>query len=307
MIRDQIESGEVQRLGAHTPIPAARPLSDFAVEQVGDDLVVFDCGSMQYHTLNGVARTIWRACDGVSTIEAVAVSASLPVDVVETTIAELGEASLLVTPANTWSVSMSRRRAAKLIAAGAVGAVGVPVVLSITAPSHQAAATDLPTCANDNTLCPPTQVGQVMPNCHPESGWATVTCCWSAAPGQGGPYWRAGAVGFCVPTVTGRSAGFEQNIDDVENVEVSSASFTEEQQEILNLGQNEGTEPSSVTTNAGNAAPEVQAPAPEVQAPASEVQENAPAQVNSDGGNSELVETSNESEDETTPDPDTDS
>lgn len=121
-------------------VPAARPFSDFAWEQVGGDIVLFDAQAMQYHTLNAAAFEIWRACDGSVTVEAVAASVGLPVEVVEVTIAELAEASLLQNTSSTRMQMLSRRRFARLAAAGAAGAVGVPVVLSVTAPSHQAAA-----------------------------------------------------------------------------------------------------------------------------------------------------------------------
>lgn len=159
MIDRQVErSNDTEQWNPDAPVPAARPLSDFTIERVGDDLVIFDGETMQYHTVNAVATSIWRACDGIATAEAIAASTGLPVEVVETTIAELGEASLIQSPANTWSVAMNRRRAAKVIAAGAVGAVGIPVVLSVTAPSHQAAATtchsiDGNACNNSPTGC----------------------------------------------------------------------------------------------------------------------------------------------------------
>lgn len=159
-------------------VAAARPLSDFAHERVGDDLVIFDGETMQYHTLNGVAAKIWRACDGAASIEAIAQSMGLPVEVVATTIGELGEASLLQTPASAWSVGMNRRRAAKLIAAGAAGAIGVPVVLSLTAPSHQAAASGFRDCVwpegPSTTGCKLDDVC-VWERGEPQS--VTVTCC----------------------------------------------------------------------------------------------------------------------------------
>lgn len=150
-MEDRANIEKMQGWSEGRPVPAARPLTDFAHERVGDDLVLFDGETMQYHTLNGVAERIWRLCDGIASVEMIASASGLPVDVVETTIGELGEASLLQTRASTWAVSMNRRRAAKLIAAGAAGAVGVPVVLSITAPSHQVAASHM--CGNINSDC----------------------------------------------------------------------------------------------------------------------------------------------------------
>ena len=110
-----LRSDETTAFDHAQPIPAARPLRDFSWERVDQDLVLFDRDSMHYHTLNAVAEQVWRSCDGVATIKTISMSTSLPVDVIETTIGELGEASLLRTPASAWSVPMSRRRAAKLL------------------------------------------------------------------------------------------------------------------------------------------------------------------------------------------------
>lgn len=122
-------------------VPAARPLSDFSIEQVGDDLVILDGETLQYHTLNQTAAWIWRACDGVTSAAQMAAEVGIPVEVVEATIAELGEVGLLQSPSNQWDSTLNRRRAAKLIAAGLVGVVGLPVIKSITAPDSAAAYT----------------------------------------------------------------------------------------------------------------------------------------------------------------------
>ncbi|MEZ4530795.1 MAG: PqqD family protein [Thermomicrobiales bacterium] len=103
-------------------IPAARPLSDFAVERVGDDLVILDGESMQYHTLNLAAAQIWQACDGVNSTNRIASELGLPIELVESTVSELGEAGLLQSPSAQWDSTLNRRRASKLIAAGLVGA-----------------------------------------------------------------------------------------------------------------------------------------------------------------------------------------
>lgn len=181
-------SNEITVDGYHQPVPAARPLNGFSWERVSDDLVVFDSQTMQYHTLNGAAEKIWRSCDGVATIDTIAAAANLPAEVVETTIAELGEASLLQTPSSSWSASMSRRRAAKLIAAGAVGSIGAPVVLSLTAPYSASAVT----CGSASEHAPCGDVG-VGATC------GQFVCCYvvpDCSGNSGGPEWQTGGVGF---------------------------------------------------------------------------------------------------------------
>ena len=118
-------------------VPKCRSWSEFYSERVGSDLVLFDDQTMQYHTLNSMAECIWRACDGAVTVDIIAASTALSVEVVEITLGELADASLLELPAGSWAAPMDRRRAVRLIAAGAAG---IPVVRSITAPDPAAAA-----------------------------------------------------------------------------------------------------------------------------------------------------------------------
>src|SRR5690606_32281357 len=63
----------------------------------------------------------------------------LPIELVESTVSELGEAGLLQSPSSRWDSALNRRRASKLIAAGLLGGVALPVIRSITAPSALAA------------------------------------------------------------------------------------------------------------------------------------------------------------------------
>jgi len=132
-------------------VPAARSLSDFSFERVDEDLIILDGETLQYHTLNGSASQIWGLCDGKTTSAEIAHRLGLTVELVEITVADLGVAGLLESPAESfsWTDTMNRRRAMKLVAAGAAGAVGLPVVLSLTAPSHQAAATISGPCRPD--------------------------------------------------------------------------------------------------------------------------------------------------------------
>lgn len=138
---EQISPVDVMESAGGQPVPAARPLGDFCMERVGDDVVLYDAETMQYHTLNRVAEHIWRACDGIATIEAIAVVSELPVEVVNSTVADLGEVGLLQSSSERWNATLSRRKATKLVAAGLGGAVGLPVIKSITAPDAASAAT----------------------------------------------------------------------------------------------------------------------------------------------------------------------
>lgn len=72
---DEVETRHLDPEGAmttqieQTPVPAARPLSDFCMERVGDDVVLYDPENIQYHTLNAIAFDVWRLCDGSRSVE----------------------------------------------------------------------------------------------------------------------------------------------------------------------------------------------------------------------------------------------
>ncbi|MCO5223623.1 MAG: PqqD family protein [Thermomicrobiales bacterium] len=123
MIDAQENRTHTDAVPSGAPVPAARPLSDFAVEQVGDELVLFDAETMQYHTLNGTAYQIWHRCDGRASAAAVAADLGLTVEVVQETVNDLGVASLLQSPPESWPTVMTRRRATRYIAAGVASAV----------------------------------------------------------------------------------------------------------------------------------------------------------------------------------------
>jgi len=151
--RQAEELSGVVSWNAEAPVPAARPLSDFCMERVGEDFVVFDAKMNRYHTLNHLAYTIWRSCDGALTPQQLAASmdgADTDLDLVEGAIAQLGESGLLQAHETDFESKMHRRKMMKLVAAGAVGAVGIPVVASITRLGPEASAT---TCAPLDAFC----------------------------------------------------------------------------------------------------------------------------------------------------------
>ena len=161
---------EIESAESKAAIPAARPLSDFSYEEVGGDLVLFDAETMQYHTLNPMARTIWQSCDGIATVETIAVLTGLPSETIEATIAELAEASLLIPSTRIHSMSINRRRAAKMVAGGIIG---LPVVLSITAPD--ASAQMSPASCVGNAPCSGYAAGTQCTS----GGW-TFVCCYGS-------------------------------------------------------------------------------------------------------------------------------
>lgn len=150
-----------------SPVPSARPLSEFCAERVGDDVVLYDATLNRYHTLNAPAYDIWRLCDGVRSVEQIRLELQqneLVSETVALAVAQLGESGLLQAPESKFDSTLHRRKMLKLAIAGVAGAAGIPVILSITSPDSQAAATgcgnlgegcdgDKPCCSTAPMIC----------------------------------------------------------------------------------------------------------------------------------------------------------
>ncbi len=109
------------------------------VRTVGHELVVYDPDTTSTHVLNPVAAAVFDAVDGARSRGELALNATLtmgePVssDQVDRALADLGNAGLVRVPAS----DLARRRL--LIGGAAAGALAVPTVLSVLAPSPAAA------------------------------------------------------------------------------------------------------------------------------------------------------------------------
>jgi hypothetical protein len=115
------------------------------VEQLAEELVVYDLDTDQAHLLNRMSSAVWRRCDGSTDIDALASDLSaefgMPVDpvLVWAAVAELDRAGLLEPNANVPAEEggLSRRQLLKRFG---IAAVALPTITSILAPTAAAAA-----------------------------------------------------------------------------------------------------------------------------------------------------------------------
>jgi hypothetical protein len=115
-------------------LPVARQ-SDLHVEDVGDDLVVYDHRTQAAHALNAAAVYVWEQCDGTRSpaeIADAARAAGLPWTeaTIADAISQLQAKSLLGTAAADARPRMTRRGLTK----AAVAAL-VPAIVSIASPA----------------------------------------------------------------------------------------------------------------------------------------------------------------------------
>lgn len=147
------------------PLPRRRPASEFIVEVLPDETLIYDRSSHRAHCLSPAAAFVWERCDGVTTrgdAERALTSSGLR-ESLDGVLAQLASAALLMQPAPTsrLTVNGSRRQ---LLSRGAVVAgvvLASPVVFSIVAPSVAEAASvgcgkiGQPCCLPANSCNPP--------------------------------------------------------------------------------------------------------------------------------------------------------
>jgi hypothetical protein len=164
-------------------LPVARK-ERLLVEDVGQEVVVYDQDSDQAHTLNRSAALVWRNCDGATTVAQMAavLAAELGVpaneEIVWLALDRLDRAGLLAErPARRPGRATSRREAMRRLGAGAAMAMlALPAVATITAPLPAQAASRAP-CLKLGERCNP---GDVPDKCCPP--YVCSTCTKPGAP-----------------------------------------------------------------------------------------------------------------------------
>jgi hypothetical protein len=152
---------------------------ELVVQELPDELMVYDLKRHKAHCLNKTAAFIWHHCDGQTTVTELTgllrqeTGASVDEDVVWYTLDKLGKADLLEGKLNSpVKDSLSRRRMIRRL--GTI--IVVPAVISLVAPTALAQATVI-------TLNKKIPCGQCNNQDNP-AGCASSTCCTGSC---GGP------------------------------------------------------------------------------------------------------------------------
>lgn len=149
--------------------PTARKRG-LVVQEMPDELLVYDLDSNKAHCLNQSAAIVWRACDGKNSIADIAkiveksAGSSVSDDFVWLAIDQLSENALLEDGLRASFTGGSRREAIKKI--GMASMVALPIIASLVAPQTAMAA--LSCACNVNTDCrTPQNSGCPRPTCNP--------------------------------------------------------------------------------------------------------------------------------------------
>jgi hypothetical protein len=130
--------------------PRARQ-KDLVVQEMPGEVLVYDLASNKAHCLNETSATVWRACDGSTSVEEIVkefeknAGAKVTEDLVWLAIDQLSENGLLEAGITPRFAGQSRRDVLKKI--GLASIVALPIVASLVAPKNAMAATSC-TCNN---------------------------------------------------------------------------------------------------------------------------------------------------------------
>ncbi|MBA2334355.1 MAG: PqqD family protein [Blastocatellia bacterium] len=123
----------------NSQFPVARR-NGLVVQEVPDEVLVYDLDSNKAHCLNKTAALVWKSCNGSNTISDISklveseAGGSVSGDIVWLAIDQLSENGLLETQINSKFAGQSRREVIKKI--GLASMVAIPVIASLVAPQN---------------------------------------------------------------------------------------------------------------------------------------------------------------------------
>jgi Coenzyme PQQ synthesis protein D (PqqD) len=120
-----------------TPLARSKGL---VVEELGDELLVYDLETHRAHSLSPEAARVWRRCDGRTPVDGLSAQLGLDADTVERALEEL-EKSALLDPETQALPGTTRRQLTVRMAKVGTAVAAAPLILSITAPAAHAVMT----------------------------------------------------------------------------------------------------------------------------------------------------------------------
>jgi hypothetical protein len=136
--------------------PLARK-ADLVVQELPDEVLVYDLQTNKAHCLNSTAAAVWKSCDGANTVGDIARivgktgANQTSEDLVWLAIDQLNEKNLLDADSSAVAqkfAGQTRREVIKKVGLAAV--VALPIVTSLVAPTVASAGS---TCANPGCTC----------------------------------------------------------------------------------------------------------------------------------------------------------
>lgn len=138
MNRTRQGMGDSAQQASDTPIARSHHL---VVEELGDELLVYDLRQNRAHSLGASAARVWRACDGETSVDSLASKAGVDADTVARALTELSKCELLDGGAAQPTNGYTRRDAGVKVAKMGAALAAVPLIVSVAAPAAAMAVT----------------------------------------------------------------------------------------------------------------------------------------------------------------------
>lgn len=171
----------------NSQVPIARK-EGLVIQEMPAEVLVYDLDTNKAHCLNETAAFVWKSCDGKNSVADITKlvghdsGSVVPEDLVWLAIDQLSEKNLLENSLKADFNGSTRREVIKKIGLAAV--VGLPLVMSLTAPTSVSAAASCANvaCTTSGTQCNPPG-GTNCGTCVPDGAGSTTGTCAPAAGG----------------------------------------------------------------------------------------------------------------------------
>lgn len=150
------------------------------VQEMPDEVLVYDLNTNKAHCLNKSAAAVWKNCDGANSISDIAAilknEFKTPVteDFVWLAIDQLGKDELLEKQLTSPVNGLSRREAIRRV--GLASLIALPVVASLMAPTAAQAGSVCASPAGTACTCAAGTTGNAQGQCAPTAGQCSGNC-----------------------------------------------------------------------------------------------------------------------------------
>jgi hypothetical protein len=159
-------------LGSYKPLARSE---DLIVEELGDEVLVYDSKTDTAHCLTPDAARVWQGCDGATPIDSLTAQVGLSAERVEIALDELERCDLLAARPTLTGEGHTRRELTMRVAQVGAAAAAVPLIISVSAPTPAQAGTIL--------FCQEFSSGNCGGTSGPGGGCqGTVGCCCCTPP-----------------------------------------------------------------------------------------------------------------------------
>jgi hypothetical protein len=193
----------LKRRGKHPETKTSKPLArsdDLVVEELGDELLVYDVNVDRAHSLSAPAARVWRRCDGKTSVDALGAELGLDAETTARALDELDRCNLL--DAGPELGAGHTRREATIKVAKIGGAVAAaPLIVSLGLPATAAATVPIEVCANKLSH------GCGI-DCAPHNGSKCGCCCCQGTSDALRPLVCEGADKCCLPKTQCEAGAF---------------------------------------------------------------------------------------------------